>query len=469
MVAAPTSAQAEPAVCASQLDEQVAAIVNRPAFRRMRWGILIQTEGTDRELQTLAAQDAEQYFLPASAAKLLTTAAALEQLTPNFRIRTSVYQASASTDGVVLQVVGRGDPGFSDTELTQLAQQIRDRGITRVHQLIGNDSYFRGELNNPTWEWEDIQSGYGAPANSLILNRNRIGLSLVPQNLGEPLRVEWDNPAEGYGWQINNQSQTVEATAPEFSQVGRDLQRRVLHVRGQLRVNGTPDRSAIAVTQPAEYFLERFQQALSNAQIQVNHTQVINMPIQSAWPEIAAVESAPLSTLIQVANQNSDNLYAEALLQSLGATQPVTNDTRTAGIAVLKTTLTRLGIDPDSYQLADGSGLSRRNLVSPQALVQTLQQMRRSPHAAVYRNSLAIAGVSGTLRNSFRDTPLQGRLVAKTGSLTGVATLAGYFDAPYYQPLVFSLLINQGNPESMTSVPGAIDDLLDLLTYLQDC
>ncbi len=465
------TAQVPQQVCSAQLGDRVAAIVSRPEFTRLRWGILIQTQSSSQPPTTLAAHDANRYFIPASNAKLLTTAAALTQLGSAFRIRTSIYQAAATERGVVLSIVGRGDPSLTDAELRQLAQQLSDRGITTIDQLIADDRYIRGETTNPTWEWEDIQAGYGAPASSFILNQNRINLTLIPQAIGQPLRVEWETPSERQGWRIDNQTQTVDATAPEFLQVGRDLSRPVLMVRGQLRVDAEPEPVGIAVTQPTQNFLARFRQVLTAQQIRVNQVglaELLLRPMPTNLPEVAAVESPPLATLISVANQRSNNIYAEAILRSLGATNPETTSNLDAGIAAMNRTLTQLNVTPDSYRLVDGSGLSRHNLASPVALVQTLQAMTRSPHAIVFRDSLAIAGESGTLRNSFRNTPIQGRLRGKTGSLSGVTTLSGYFDPAHYSPLVFSILVNQAHT-AIDDATQAIDEILLLMAQLQDC
>ncbi len=466
----PVAAQA--GICPAQLSDKISAITNRSEFRRSRWGILVQTLGDpcgicEAARQTLYAHDAERYFIPASNVKLLTTAAALEVLGDRYTIRTSVYQTNA--DNVVLRVVGRGDPSLTDVELNQLAKQIRDRHITQIDQLIADDSYFQGDAVNPTWEWEDIQSGYGAPVNSLILNQNLIGLTLFPQNLGQPLRVVWDDPAEATHWQISNDSKTVAATAEESLQVGRDLGQSQLNVQGQLRVGSEPEAVAIAIPQPSHYFLQRFKQALRQQDIQVNQSFVATEPTEMQGTEIAAVESAPLAKLIVETNQESNNLYAESLLRTLGTTQsPQTDSSLEAGLEAMKKALSRLGVDSASYDLVDGSGLSRHNWVTPETLVQTLQGMGQSSHSALYRNSLAVAGSSGTLRDRFVDTPVAGKLQGKTGFLSGSTALSGYLEPPEYSPLVLSILINQFD-RPLKEIQKAIDEIVILLAQLQKC
>lgn len=445
--------RAEAQTCAP-LGNRIEAIFNRPELSRLRWGLLVQTvPPAGSTPQTLYAHDAEQLFIPASNAKLLTTAAALEALGPSYQIRTSVYSIPTPAAGLTIGLVGRGDPGLSDVQLTQLAQQIRDRGITQIQRLLVDNHYFQGDSVNPSWEWEDIQAGYGAPVNSLMLNQNQIGLTLLPQAIGQPLRIVWDNPREAIGWRINNQSQTVAPSAPEFVEVGRDLQQPVLQVRGQLRAGSASEPVAISIPDPDRWFIQHLQQALATRGIQVNDMQFTATPIAPSESEIAFVNSLPVAQLLRTANQESNNLYAESLLRTLGKAstadaQAPTLSALEAGLEALKLTLTRIGVRSDDYQLVDGSGLSRHNLVSPAAVVQTLQAMAHSNNASVYRASLSVAGSSGTLQHRFLNTPVAGHLHGKTGFLSGAMALSGYLDRPDGSTLAFSLIVNQFNQPS---------------------
>lgn len=461
--------------CAVPLAQQIDRLIDRPEFQRSQWGILAQT--LEANPQTLYARNADRYLVPASNAKLLTTAAALNELGPQFRIRTSVYQMSSNAagavlQGAVLQIVGRGDPSLTTVQLQDLAQQIHDRGITRIALLIGDDRYFDGDAVNPTWEWEDVQAGYGAPVNSLILNQNAIGLTLVPGQIGEPLGIVWDQPSEAQGWQIVNRSQTVAADAPEFVSVGRDLSQPILTVTGQLRAGAASEPVAVSIPQPGQNFLRRFQAVLNQVGIAVDRTQLLSEADNSPAPagqEIAAVQSPPLSELLIETNQFSNNLYAEVLLRSLGITRANPSSSALAnGITALSETLTRLGVDPDSYILADGSGLSRRNWVSPAAIVATLEAMTQTANASVYRASLSVAGISGTLQNRFRETPLQGQLQGKTGVLTGAVALSGYLNRGNRPAIVFSFIVNQSG-SSLGDTRRTMDQIVTLLMQSESC
>ncbi|MBD2569061.1 D-alanyl-D-alanine carboxypeptidase/D-alanyl-D-alanine-endopeptidase [Anabaena lutea FACHB-196] len=447
--------------CPAQLPSSVDAIINLPQFSRMRWGILVKPLSSG---QSLYNRDAEKYFIPASNTKLFTTAAALQKLGANFRIRTSVYQDG---EGIV-RVVGRGDPSLKDAQLTVLAKQLSQQGIRQINQLIADDSYFQGEVVNSSWQWEDVQAYYGAPVNSLILNENASVLKFVPQTIGKPLKLNWAEPTEGYWWRIENNTVTTSENEPSFVEVSRDLKGQILRIQGQLAVNSQPEITALAIFDPVENFLRHFRQSLGREKISVQQTSSSNGGKNEQ--EIAVIESAPLSDLMVETNVNSNNLFAEALLRILGSKQPLAKNQRTAdaGLQVLKTTLTELGIEPTNYILVDGSGLSRKNLISPEALVQLLQVMGKSSQAEVFRASLPVAGISGTLKNRFRNTLAERIVQAKTGTMTGVVSLSGYINAPNYEPLVFSIMVNQSE-QPASVVRKAMDDIVVLLSQLQRC
>ncbi len=447
-------------ICPAQLKPAVDTITNSPEFRRVRWGILVKNLADE---QTLYSRDAEKYFNPASNIKLLTTAAALKQLGADFRIRTSVYQ---DADGI-LRVVGRGDPSLKVPQLQELAQQLQQQGITQINQLIADDSYFQGDIVHPSWEWEDLAFYYGAPVNSLIVNENASLFTVSPQTIGKPLKLTWNEPVEAYQWLVENNSVTTQKDESGFVAVSRGLKGPVLRIQGQMAVNSNSTMRAIAVFDPVQNFLRHFRQTLVKSGISVS--QMSNGTSGKNERELAAVESPPLSELLKETNINSNNLYAEALLRAL-APQPLkTNQTTSdAGLEVVKSSLTKLGVDPTSYILVDGSGLSRKNLISPQALVQTLQAMVKSPQAELFRASLPVAGVSGTLRNRLRDTPAVGIVQAKTGTMTGVVSLSGYVNSPNYQPLAFSIIVNHSEQPARI-VRQSMDEIVVLLTQLQRC
>jgi D-alanyl-D-alanine carboxypeptidase/D-alanyl-D-alanine-endopeptidase (penicillin-binding protein 4) len=448
-------------LCPAQLSSTINTIINRPQFSRGRWGILVKTLSSNK---ILYSQDSQKYFIPASNIKLFTTAVALQKLGSDFRIRTSIYDDGNG----ILRVVGRGDPSFKNPQLVLLAKQLYQQGIREINQLIADDSYFQGEVVHSSWEWEDIQADYGAPVNSLILNENASGLSFLPQNIGQPLQLKWVELTEAYQWKIENNTITTQADKPGFVEINRDLKGQILRVKGQLAVNSQPEITAIAVFDPISNFLKQFRHNLITAGITVKATVISNL--NKNGKEIAAVESPPLSELLIETNVNSNNLYAETLLRSLAIKKPGEKNQNTAdiGLEIIRETLTQLGVEPEGYIIVDGSGLSRKNLMTPATLVQLLQGIAKSPQAEVFRASLPISGMKGSLKNRFINTAAAGIVQGKTGSMTGISALSGYINAPNYEPLVFSIMVNQSTQPGKV-MRTAIDEIVVLLAQLKRC
>ena len=254
-----------------------------------------------------------------------------------------------------------------------------------------------------------------------------------------------------------------------------DVGKPVLKIQGELPVSSSPVSVFVPVLDPALNFLRHFRNVLEVEEINVDEAGVVvsghkdTSILRGDEPELAAVESPTLSQLLIETNQKSNNLYAEALLRSLGASsKEASKPTADLGLAAVKQTLTGMGVDPATYVQADGSGLSRRNLISPEALVQTLRAIAQTTDFEVFRNSLPVAGVSGTLQNRFRNTPAQDILQAKTGTMTGVSALSGYLNPPNFQPLVLSIIVNQSD-QSAPATRQAIDRIVLLLTRLHRC
>ena len=452
-------------MCRAELPRKIDAIVNGYTLEGSDVGILIEDANPDT--RTLYARRAQEKFVPASNVKLLTTAAALHNLGPNYSIRTSVFGRpnSASQD---LYVVGRGDPTFTSYQINLLANQLKQQGITRVNSLTAVDNFFKGPAANPYWDADDYRAGYGAPANSLILNRNELGYTLFPTRTGQPLRVVWDRPEFVRGWRIENNSRTI-SSGGEFIDSGQKPGQKVMQVRGQLYAGSASENASIAVLDPGSYFAEQFQQSLNAYGIRSAAGKVSSTNPPEGLVELAAIQSPPLRAFIDPTNLYSVNIYAEAMLKALGrSVEPETQNTYAAGAAAVSKVLTDLGVAPNSVSIVDGSGLSRRNQATPEALVDTLQAIAKTENAATYRNSLAVAGRSGTLRNRMRGTNAEGRFWGKTGTLSDTYTLSGYLNPPNHPPLALSILVNNSNARS-SHVRSLIDQIITHASNLDDC
>ncbi len=459
----PAARAQAPALCPAELPAAIETVLARPEWQRSRWGLLVQTQDGSA---TLYSRESAAFFLPASATKLLTTAAILHRLGPDFQIRTPVAIQGEPPVVERLQVSGRGDPSLQRGQLAALAASLRATGIERVQELVVTDGYFQQAPLHRTWELEDVLFYYGTAVNSLILNDNAVDLTLYPQTVGEPPRLAWGDRLAAQQWQVENQARTAPPGTPYSIEITGVLGQPLLHLRGDLAADAGPREFNMAIPAPGRYFRDALWAELADAGIAVGQAVLRpNAPELDPQAELLGyLESPPLAELIRATNQPSNNVHAEALLQTLGTTagQPK------AALTVLQEALQELGVEPAGYALRDGSGLSRHNLLSPVAVVQTLQGMARSPHFATYRASLPVGGVSGTLRRRFRETAIAGLVVAKTGTMTGVSTLSGYLEPPNFEPVVFSIMVNRSE-RSVSEQRAAIDELVLLLGRLQAC
>jgi serine-type D-Ala-D-Ala carboxypeptidase/endopeptidase (penicillin-binding protein 4) len=450
-------------LCPNQLRQAIDRVVNQSG--RSQWGILVTNQNTNQVLYDL---NPDRLMTPASNVKLLTSAAALSKLGGQFRTRTSVYErfiGSQSNQLNELVIVGRGDPSLDNAQLQNLGQQLLKQGRLNANTLVGDDSYFQGELFNPLWAWADVQSTDAPAIGSLIINQGYVTLSLVPQRLWEPLRLSWSDELAANQWRIANKSQT--SRSGSSVEVDFSPNSNILEISGNLGVNADPEEVYLPVLEPSLQVVQNFQAELKKLGINVNQTQAprsrSTLVTPYAWQEVAAVESPPLATLLVEMNRESNNFYAEMLSHQLG--KVVTGDDRN-WVTAVGDSLTSLGVDAKGYKLVDGSGLARQNQVTPRAIVQTLQGMANSPEAIAYRNSLSQAGENGTLRSRLRNIP--GNFWGKTGTLRGVVALSGYLDIPDYDSVVVSIIVN--NPQqSTTALRQGADGIVSQISRLKTC
>ena len=454
--------------CPQNLPVAIEEIINRPELSRSRWGIEIQTEIGE----SLYSLNGDKFFTPASAAKLMISAAGLLELGADYQIKTVVYGVGNSPNLTSLRLEGKGDPTISTKSLKDIVHQLQLQGIKRIENLIIDDSYFTNPKINPTWEWLDVHSYFATAVNSAILNQNTVTLTLLPQQIGQPVKFFWSDAIAAKQWQVVNQATTGNADIDYNIELDGDLGKPLLRLRGELAVNESPDVWDLAIVDPAQYFLDSLRLQLEKAGITVIRGTVVNQPQQNTLEtELAAVYSTPLTQILAEINQQSNNLYAEVLGKLLAKELGTESF-----IEAINQSLAKTGIPADEYVLVDASGLSRQNLITPQTLVRILRLMSRSPSKNLkqslvtesYRQSLAVAGINGTLKNRFRNASIQGNLWGKTGTLTGVGALSGYLKPNHYPEIVFSIIVNNSDLKS-DKIRQTIDEIIVIINNLDQC
>lgn len=436
------------------------AVLDARAFDSAAWGADV------RDLRTgvrLYARAPGRAFTPASVAKLFVTAAALDAFGPQERVRTTVESAAPlDAQGRLLGdlvLVGRGEANLSArfengralAAFERLAETLFAAGLRRVEgRLLGDESAFAGPRRGADWPWEDLVWWYGAEVSALSFNDNCAMLTVSSgARPGEPVEVT-SSPHSAY-FSVENRALTAAArNAPELA-LERALGSNHIVLSGSYPLGAAPRTLAVALEDPARFAVTVLAEVLGARGIQVaGGVDVVRassaggaVPVAPVPRRVwASIEGPPLVDDLAVINKRSQNLHAELLLRRLGL-RLKGEGTAAAGQAALRDFLTRAGLPPEGFELRDASGLSSADSLTPAHLTALLAYMARHPHAAAFAASLPVAGVDGTLESRWRGTPLQGNLLAKTGTLTHVHTLAGYLTRRDGTRLAFSLLLNQ--------------------------
>ena len=463
---APKAAAPSPNSLDSSLGKTIDQIIDGSDLKQGRLGVFVMSLNDGR---VVYARDSERVFTPASNMKAYTTAVAIDSLGVDYRWRTSVYvEKQPDPNGVVngdLVLYGRGAPDLISKpkgdapSLAKFADQLYAAGVRRIAgNIIGDESYFRAELFGVGWQWNDLQWYYGAEPSALSIDENTIEVTMGPgAKPGDSASVVL-SPNQNYV-RLLNTGTTAGRDAPTSIGVLRDLSDNDVHVWGEFPASGHAFSAFLSVHNPALWAATLFRQALAARGIKVDgeaRSRDIRVADKERFDpqkaiELAFQESEPLSEIIRHTNKESDNLYAELILRTLGKERGSTapdpdarkNQTRgddEAGTAVVRAWLESKGIPTRGLAIRDGSGLSRLDLITPESTARLLAAMTQSNAATVYFDSLPIAGHDGTLAGRLKK--IEGRISAKTGSLTYVHSLSGYATTRTRERLAFSILCN---------------------------
>jgi serine-type D-Ala-D-Ala carboxypeptidase/endopeptidase (penicillin-binding protein 4) len=475
----------------ASLSQSIDSVIDQSELASARWGVSVISLTTGREVY---GRNASRLFIPASNMKIYTTGVALDLLGADYRWRTSAYaRAQPDATGVIsgdLTLYGRGAPDLvaqakkdsNDSSLAQLADALYQRGIRQVGgNVIGDESYFRGERLGDGWPWTDLQWYFGAEASALSVNDNEIELSILPPAKTDATPQVKANDADHYV-SIQNRLTVVKRGERMTIGIDRGLSDNEVRVWGEFPLGGKGFGARLSVHNPSLWAARLFLKALRDRGIKVQgtaETRDARVPPNerfdpSASIELASVSSKPLSEIVKDTNKVSINLYAELILRTLGRergnlvsrTEPVgreRGDDET-GLEVIRLWLSQASISTAGMALHDGSGLSRLNLVTPESISRLLVSLSKTAAGPVFRASLPISGRDGTLGG--RLEKLGDRVVAKTGSLTYTTSLSGYVTAAGGEVLAFSILCNDQTARASTF--RVIDQIVSLLAAEPD-
>lgn len=383
------------------------------------------------------AEGVDSLLRPASTMKLITTSVAVDRGILEASATTEVWSSADRPGWVVL--VGGGDPFLVRSEIQELAIAVQaERGNQPILGVIADASRYAGPLLGRGWMWDDEPSPFQARVSALTMDEGCIDLTLptllqekaeagLAARYGYSAQVQWDPDGlypEGF------QERRPGSVADHF----------VLHLREPGRL---PRGERVSVSDPAYLAGAAFAEALqSHADPGAGHlpVEVVRRAGLARGIRIA-VYRRPWRDILPRLNKDSHNLAAECLLREVAILAGASVGTAERGLEVIHDRLRELGVPEGCHRLVDGSGLSHYNLLSAELLASVLRgQVGESTSAMTFRASLPKAGIDGTLRQRLREVPGHERIAAKTGTLGGVANLAGYIEGLDGQRWIFVML-----------------------------
>ena len=442
------------------LREELHTLVSSNAWRFAKYGVLALSLETG---DTLFDQGSRELLAPASNMKLLTTAAALRFLGPDFRYRTFLLADGPIEGGRLrgdLILYGTGDPGLSDDAeggkvLDELAQAVASAGITAIEgRVVGDGTFFDGPLLGEGWNPDDLNDWFTAPSSALTFDENMVTLRIAPSEPGSAPMIHTIPEGADLPMQVT----AVTGGGGGRVMIRREDPSQPISIEGSLSSTGREVWRQMTVTDPPRFAASVLANALQARGVTVaggvgTITSVEQSPVTASalWapgvnhrpaPRIlAAHESRPLVEYLEIVNKKSHNLFADLTLKTVGRIVAGDGSFEGGAKVVHRFLADEVATDTSGIVMRDGSGLSVESRVRAATFVDVLKHMSRTPLWEPYWETLPEAGNPHELRRMYR-SPAAGNLRAKTGTIDHVSALSGVVRYANGERILFSIIAN---------------------------
>lgn len=459
-----------PVYCQSA--DPVLDIIEQSSASSSFWSFQVRNS----EGEILEEFNGDYLIRPASNLKLVTSAAYLDLLGPDFRFETTLFGNGEQNENRWngdLYIKGAGDPSINGEAyedplfLFQRWYSVLDSlGVEVINgNIIGHDGYFDDVPYPRGWEWDDLSYYYAPEISALSFNQNVVDLEVrADGELGSKPSITWFPFETSYVQFVNEQRITPASTSFDES-YRRDLGSNRIYLRSTLP-QGHYETEPLSVHNPSLYFIDTFKRYLQLMGISVQGQLLLsNNPVawnEGSFTELNTHRSKPLHTMIERLNRESDNLYAEMLLKTLVAEKYGVPGSTELGLEIVKGFMHNNGFDSTAVTLRDASGMAPATLLKTSELNRFLVDLQSMPYFDYYYNSLSVASRNGTLRYRFHNSDLAANFTGKTGFLSGVRSISGYLDTAGGERLIVTIATN--NYTVRTSVVDRIHQrILDYL------
>lgn len=443
----------------ADLAKQIDGIISRPSQKKVRFSVHVVKADTGK---TLYNHNAAKAMIPASNMKLITTAAALKFLPHRFEYVTSVGFFDNS-----IVILAAGDPLLGD-KITDakygrkagwifddIAGVLKKNYITSIEDIIVDSSVFDDQRVHPNWPADQLNRPYACEVSGLNFNGNCIDVTV--KNTGGKVAV-FIEPKTDYV-KIINKVKPIQKGKGAVGSYRNQVPNKIV-VHGKCRKQQGP--FAVAIERPAAFFGFLLAENLAKAGITVTG-QFIEKPI-SPYKKIKSLTTykTKLSDVLARCNKDSFSLAAEALLKTIAANANADkkNGGWAAGRKVISQYLSGLGIDDNKFYIDDGSGLSKQNKLSANAITTVLLDTYKSRNWHSFKDSLAVGGVDGTIGKYFKEKKYKSKIFGKTGYVAGVKTFSGVCSTAEGD-YIFSILANNANGQTRRTINDIAKAIID--------
>ncbi|MFH1052633.1 MAG: D-alanyl-D-alanine carboxypeptidase/D-alanyl-D-alanine-endopeptidase [bacterium] len=456
-----------------ELQNDLESLVNNKNFENSFIGVSVISPETN---EILYEKNEDKNFIPASNQKILTTATALRYLGADYKFQTRMYlDGDLEKNGEFIgdiYIRGYGDPSLSDYftgnpfQIFNYFMKILDSlGIKSIKgDIIGDDNFFDDAFYAPGWQIDDIIYTYSAQINALSILDNKIDITIESGNsAGKPTTVLLF-PNISYVHVTNNVVTSESEKATNIYAIKEACSNNI-QIYGNISYDSTSlstYKLSVTIDNPTLYFLYLFKDYLEKNSISQKGI-VADIDDLEYLPDYTFLEkdfiyfSPKLSEIIKIINRESHNLAAEMLLKTIAREITGFGSTEN-GIEQVKKYLGRIGQSTDKIFIADGSGLSRLNMLTPNLLITILNNIYKSEHRNLFWLSLAAPSENGTMKRRLTKTAAEKRVRAKTGTMNNVSTICGYIKSRDDETIIFSVMFN-----NFTGPLSKVHNLQDLI------
>lgn len=422
------------------------------------WSVIVR----DTTGKIVEGFNSNKLIRPASNLKLLTSATVLDVLGADYTYSTKMYglgyQEGGSWEGDII-IRGSGDPSISGKYYSEdrfyvfnkFYRALNAMGVQEINgNLIGSDSFFDQQSYPKGWSWDDLSFYYGVEISALSFNNNAVDLTVYADgDIGDKPEIEWFPFDTDYVRFVNEQ-----VIAPADSEYD-EFYRRLMGTNRIVLRSKLPqkyvEKESLSVLNASRFFIDTFKQYLEDGNISVNGRLIVDSQQQNwsndQYKVLSIHQSVPIRKLLQQLNKESDNFYAEMLLKTAAAEHFEAPGSTELGITLMKNFAASMELDTTKLDISDGSGMAASTLITVDNLSKLLVEMRHHPQFEVFKNSLSISGVDGSLEYRF-PAYMVGKIYGKTGYVSGVRSLSGYLEASSGKPLIFCVVTNNYTEET---------------------